>query len=466
MITNDKHNPEFISESFNTFSIKFKALLEQANNSDATIFSNGLEVSKVTKTLILEHYDYFIQNYNFEYHQLQETKDKSLLIKKSINESFFQHNFNQVLDQILLEGNISLNNQILLENTVDKFGLDLSKIGLDYLTKSNNSKEVIEENIFGFSTGAVAGIAGAGVLPAIGISMLTSFALSLLLPARNINSINNFIGKWAGTIGRALTGSYSILQTSATPGLWQSHNNIINFDNIDADEKVKDLFKKIQKIHITDEMAQRGLTSLVSECVEQNGNILKMVDNDHNHSWLNGFFGPQKYNIIKLIVKSVNGRAASDTEDYNTLLRFRKCLSNKLVDVYKLLLISNLQSKKDHSRILQSITKSNSDRPEQLINFLPTETDEDKQLKEAILSLIIFRLHLVQLSEDLNNGIFEVDKEASVYLKQKLKTVDSEVENYLRLNKSKFQAPFEGAPMDRKPSLTKRSLLSKYSLPN
>ena len=451
----------YVSESYNTFSIKFKALLEQANNSDSTIFSKGIDVSKISDQLILEHYGYFVKKFHTDYIQTKDHREQAKIIKQSINESFFQHNFNQVLDQIIMEGNVSLNNQILLENTVEKFKLDLSKVGINYL---DLDKQALEENVGGFTAGIVGALAGVGALPTIGISMLTSFAFALLMPAKSVNDINNGIGNFAGIVGRCLTGAFSIWNTPLTPGIAQSQHNIINFDNIDADDKVKELFKKIQKIHIDDKMAQRGLTALVAECVEQNGNILKMVESDGH--WLDGFFSPQKYNILKLIIKSVNGKAASDETDYNTLLRFRKCLSNKLVDVYKLLLISNLQSKKDHSRILNSITKSNTTRPEQLINFLPTETDEDKQLKEAILSLIMFRMHLVKLADDLEKGFFEVDKDAAVYLRQKLRTTDSEVEQYLRLNANKFQAPFEGKPMDRKPSLTKRSLLSKYSLPN
>ena len=458
----NSNNIGYVSESFKTFSIKFKALLEQANNSDSTIFSGSLDVNKIQDSVILEHYEYFVKKYYNDYLQEKDYKSKTGLIKQSINESFFQHNFNKILDHIILEGNVSLNNQILLENTVDTFKLDLANVGIDYLALD---KKALEENVGGFAAGITSALVGVGALPAIGISMLTSFAFALLMPAKSVNDINNGIGTFAGIIGRGLTGAFSIWNTSLTPGIGQSQANIINFDNIDADDKVKELFKKIQKIHIDDKMAQRGLSSLVKECVEQNSNILTMVNSEDGH-WLDGFFSPQKYNVLKLIIKAVNGKAAADENDYNTLLRFRKCLSNKLVDVYKLLLISNLQSKKDHTRILNSITKSNSDRPEQLINFLPSETDEDKQLREAILSLIMFRIHLVKLANDLDKGFFEVDKEAGAYLHQKLRSVDGEVEQYLRLNKSRFQPPFEGKPMDRKPSLTKRSLLSKYSLPN
>lgn len=461
-----KANQAYISQSYDKFSIKFKALLEQANLSDSTIFSNSIDVNKIEDSLILEHYEYFINNYNFNYHQAQGL-EKNDIIKRSINESFFQNNFNQVLDAVIMEGTVSLNSQILLENTAERFKLDLSKIGVSYLKADQQSQapQAIEENVFGFGAGLSASALGVAALPAIGISMLTSFALALLMPAKNMNDLAQDIGKLGGVVGRALTGSFNAWQTGFTPALGQSHENIIKFDNIDADPKVKELFQKIQKIHINEATAQKGLTSLVAECVHQNSNILTIVDVP-NSGFLDGIFSPKNYNVLKLIIKAMIGKSETGGEEYDTLLRFRKCLSNKLVDVYKLLLISNLQSKKDYSRILTVVTKANSDRPEQLINFLPSETEEDQQLREAILSLIMFRLHLTNLSKQLNSGFFEVDKEAGKFLDQKLRTVDLEVEQYLRLNRSKFPQPFEGKPMDRKPSLTKRSILSKYSLPN
>ena len=466
-----EQNPYKKAQSFEQFTIKFKALVEQATLSDSTIFSGFISKEKILKleeSLILEHYGYFQKNYNYAYHQAP-IEQKGKIIIESINESFFQHTFNQFLDNIILEAarenkGISLNTQILLENTVERFNLDLTKVGVNFLS-DKSAHDVLEENIFGIGTGLSAAALGVGAMPAVGVSMITSFAMALIMPASTMNTINQTIGNWTGVIGRAFTGSYNLWQLGLTPALGQSHQNILDFDNVDADPKVKDLFRKIQKVHISEETAQKGLTALASECIHQNANILTLVEGPKS-GLLDGLFTPNKYNILKLVIKAIIGKAESDKEDYDTLLRFRKCLANKLVDVYKLLLISNLQGKKDYGRILNTVTKANAERPEQLINFLPSETDEDKQLKEAILSLIMFRIHLTKLAKQLDDGFFEVDKEAGKFLVQKLKTVDSEVDQYLKLNRNKFNAPFEGSIMDRKPSLTKRSLLSKFSIAN
>lgn len=466
-MTNNSKN--FISESHDLFTLKFKAMLDKANKTDSTIFTESIDLTKISDEMIMEHYNYFVKEYIHQYHSLDYI-GKSNLINQSITESFLQDTFNKVMDTILLEGEVTLQNQILLENTVDAFKLDLKLVGKEILHADKGAQETLEENAFAAAAGATAYIAGLGAAPALAITGLVAFAMSALVSAQKMNTINESVINGVEVISRALTGSFTIWHSSMTPALGQSHNNILNFDNIDADPAVIQMFKKIQKINVTNDIAKRGLSSVVQECVAQNRNILDFGDgisNESKISFLSNMFSPQNYNVLKLFIKAMFGNANSDNDGYNTLLRFRKCLSTKLVDIYKLLLISNLQSKKDHSRILNTITKANTDSPQQLLNFLPSETDEDKQIKEAILSLIMFRLHLSKLANNLEHGFFEVDKEAGKFLKQKLTSVDSEVENYLRLNKNKFQqSPFEGKIMDRKPSLSKRSIISKYSLTN
>ena len=463
------NSKNFVSESHELFTLKFKAMLERANNSDSTIFTEAIDLSKVSDQMIMEHYNYFVKEYIHQFHQL-DFIGKSNLINQSITESFLQDTFNKIMDTILLEGEVTLQNQLILENTVESFKLDLRLVGKEILNSDKGATEVLEENAFGIAAGASAIGWGLGAIPALAITGLVSFVFAALMPANKMNSINDGIVNIVEIITRGITGSFTVWHTAMTPALGQSHNNILNFDNIDADPAVIDMFKKIQKINVTEEIAKRGLSSVVQECVAQNRNILDFGDDISNESKINFLsktFGPQNYNVLKLFIKAMFGNANSTADGYNTLLRFRKCLSTKLVDIYKLLLISNLRSKKDHSRILNTITRANTDNPQQLLNFLPTETDEDKQIKEAILSLIMFRLHLSKLAHNLENGFFEVDKEAGKFLKQKLVSVDSEVENYLRLNKNKFQqSPFEGKIMDRKPTSAKRSLISKYSLAN
>ena len=101
---------------------------------------------------------------------------------------------------------------------------------------------------------------------------------------------------------------------------------------------------------------------------------------------------------------------------------------------------------------------------EKRANFTAADCPEEirQAVEEAILALVQFRIHLWQLSKDLQSGMFEIDREAGKFLQQKLSTVDAEVESFLRLNQHKW-APKEENPNARKPEFKKRSFLSNHS---
>ena len=467
-------NIQNLPESFELFKRKFLFALDKANKSDTTIFSENVDISKITDEVILEHYSYFNKNHRDAYFAVKnnDSNDRINIINQSITESFFQNNFNEVLDTILESGQITLSAEYILENTVKEFNLDLEKVGMKFLdTNSTNStdstdsksSEVIEENVFGAMASMVGLSAGLGLGATFITSGAVALAAALLMPARESNQFNVWVEKWFGKVVSTVIGSGNIFDTSLTPGLAQSHQNIIKFDNIQADDSVKKLFLKIQKTGMNVKEVRNGLESVVTECLANNKDILSM-DPDQKESIIDILqkpfnASPDKYNVLKLIWKAIFGEANEGKEGYGTLIRFRKCLSNKLVDIYKLLLISNLQNNKDHKRIMDSIVKSNN-RPEQILSFLPGDTDEDERLKDAVLSLVQFRIYLMELANNLEKGFFDVDREAGKYLKQKLSMVDGEVESYLRLNSNKFRNTFEGNLMSRKPINAKRDLLS------
>lgn len=498
-----------LPQSYETFKITFKAIAERANRAELTLFENNVDVAKIEENMIFEHYEYFQKNYLHSYLTTNDNKIKQSLMKQSITESFLQETFNKVLDNILLEGETTYSNQILLENTVDKFNLDLNMIGKPILESvhSKYSKEIkeitentsiedmnlvipdcamkcliehsqqscstskeITENAYGTVGGIGAG-AGAmalgatvtGALPvAIGTATIISVITSLFLPASKINQVEQFMRKWTGEIGVMLTGSFSyLLNLNNFSSAKQSLQNILKFDNIDADPKVIEMFKKIIQSNPNNKNVEMGLQSLIAQCIDQNKNIFNIADKEVRNSWLQN---PQNGNLAKIFWKSTFGNANNDKGDQDILLRFRKCLSTKLVDTYKLLLLSNLENRRDHKHIVDSIRKVGVGRAENILNFLTAESPEDKVLNEAILNLVMFRIHLLQLAKELQQGAFTVDKEAGKFLEQKLNMVDGEVENALRLHQSRNRPPFEGNLMNRKPfEGKKRFLLSNQS---
>ena len=461
-----------LPESYSKFVVKFKANIDRLNKTKETIFESTIDSSQITDAVLLEHYNYFVKNYLDEYNS--NGRDQAIILK-SIYESYNQSIFNSAIDAVIVNGAISYSNQILLENTEAKCNVQLDKVGKQILletnlplTKNINNEEkelgIIQENLYGFAAGGGAMALGAGALPALGIGAIVSIAASLLVSSKHMNDLTQYVSGLGSILFRAFTSQLNYLNNSFFANAEVSRKMLINFDNIDADKTVIDLFKKMQKTtasnpRAAEQDAKNGLATIVAQCVEQNRNIFDIADKDITTSLFNN---PKNYNLFKMFWKSTLGNANSDKNDHDTLLRFRKCLSNKLVDVYKLLLISNLQNRGDHKRITEAVSKINSGRPELILQFIPKETPEDEKLQEAILALVQFRIHLWNLSKDLQSGMFDLDREAGKFLQQKLTTVDAEVESFLRLNQHKW-APREENPNRQKVEFKKRTFLSNSS---
>ena len=465
-------NIQNLPESYSKFIVKFKANVDRLNKTKETIFESTIDSSQITDAVLLEHYNYFVKNYLDEYNS--NGRDQAIILK-SIYESYNQSIFNSAIDAVIVNGAISYSNQILLENTEAKCNVQLDKVGKEILLESNlpltknidnEEKElgIIQENLYGFLAGGGAMALGAGALPALGIGAIVSIAASLLVSSKHMNDLTQIVGNLGSIVFRAFTSQLNYLNNSFFANAEVSRKMLINFDNIDADKTVIDLFKKMQKTtasnpRAAEQDAKNGLATIVAQCVEQNRNIFDIADKDITTSLFNN---PKNYNLFKMFWKSTLGNANSDKNDHDTLLRFRKCLSNKLVDVYKLLLISNLQNRGDHKRITEAVSKINSGRPELILQFIPKETPEDEKLQEAILALVQFRIHLWNLSKDLQSGMFDLDREAGKFLQQKLTTIDAEVESFLRLNQHKW-APREENPNRQKVEFKKRTFLSNHS---
>ena len=164
-----------LPESYTRFALKFKANIDRLNKSKETIFESTLDSSKITDSLLLEHYNYFVRNYLDEYNS--NGRDQKIILK-SIYESYNQSIFNSAIDSVIKNGTISYSNQILLENTEAKCNVSLDKVGKEILLESNlplsknitPEKEfgIIQENIYGLGAGFTAGALGAGALPAGG----------------------------------------------------------------------------------------------------------------------------------------------------------------------------------------------------------------------------------------------------------------------------------------------------------
>ena len=469
-------NVQNVPESFTKFKERFFGIAKQTSLKPGTIFyeNNILESITEDTQLLQENYEHFEKNYKMEYLQHSDPVRKQEIMEESIRESFIVGTFTNVLDHLIQEGNMSFGKQLLLEDTATTFNIDLGNlpapkekvVGLlqeSEIKQLNDDREIIEENLnlaAGALMGGAASIAGMPLTGALAITGAAAFAFSWWLPARKAEAWNNRLTSIVNSMVQVTLGAGGLLTApkhNKFPGLKKSNNTIIKFDNIDSDPAALALFRKIQLKNMTVKEAADGIQVLVMQCLEQNRDVINVPEDT---STLGGLitksqYQPKDSNILKLLFQSV--MANNDKKDTNTLIKFRKCLSTKLTDFYKLVLIATLKDRKDHKNILKTITSTKTN-PENLINFNTNDIDieEELRLKDAIMALIAFREHLFNMGQEMKKGFFTVDKESGEFLLKKLDSVDKEVETYLRTH-YKADNTFGGS--EEKKTYPKRDLL-------
>ena len=423
----------------------YSKMAKKIEESTDTIFT-GVNIEEFAEI----NYERFMESSYSKQFFLDDTiYQKNLTIKAFIENEVLSEFYTNTYDKLLNEhsdNELSFNQTILLENTQEKFNVRYKGASLHELEKF---EEGIGTSLLAAASGGIYAMTGAlPSIPLIAFGALTVIGLNLLLPARWTRIADNAIEKLLTTMGHALFGTKSMF---AVGRLGASNNNIINFDNIDGNPEVVKLFNSLTRSK--NKSAQiDGINTIVATCLDKNDVFENGDIDDSQKGFLRGKFSPRYNSIFSVLVESIFKKSANKrNEEFNTLLRYRKCLSEKLVDLYKFLMIANISQNKDYKKILRAMKKGFHDNPEQLLSFVNVDDEESKLNKENIMNLIKFRLFLTDMAKDLGRGAFDVDKEASTFLLQKLKTVDNEVEDYLSKNGRKIETVYENrAEFNRK----------------
>lgn len=428
------------TKSFQEFEQAFKHLNVKLNRNEETIFENTLP--DVSEETIMENYNYFYKHHIGDFHKAEKHADRKVILEASLLESYYNPIFKMISEK---DDGSSYSAGFLLENTAEELIKIYNNNPLNHAIITEGeipnrdlpNQEILTEGgiNWGLMTGGGAVAAGAGALPAVAIGGLTALAIELFLPSRWTRTIDGTIEKWFGTIVKTIVQTNSSFLISQD--MKNSNNIILNFDNIHTSPEVRKLFQKIGKTTDIKEVTE-GLEQFVSSCAGKHANAFDIGKNDEIKQIIQGKFDKRDYNPLRLIYNAVLNKSGSDRNYKDELIKFRKCLASKFIDVYKLLLIKNLQEKQDYETILDNINKSRT-KPEMVLTFNSEDMDnkEYTNFKEAIKSLIQFRDYLITMSQTMKTGIFDVDKESGLFLEQKLKVVDTEVRQYIKNHRSK-----------------------------
>lgn len=416
------------------FNDLYTKLSHKIEESSETIFS-GISI----ESSMNENYKKFMEStYSKQFFIEESTYEKNKIIKLFIENEVLSILYTDTYDRLLLESDtneLSFKETYLLENTQEMFKVK-------YKGDSRHEVEQFEEGLGSlFVTGAVAAMAP-GWVPVAAFGAITFLGMNLLFPSRWAQRADNMIEFSLGSIAKLLFGTKSLLAMGNT-SLAASNRNIINFDNIDINPEVRALFTKLSRSNDKKGPIE-GIDTIVASCVERNHALDAVSIDASTKPYLFGKYSPKHNSVFTVFYNSVFKKAGNKAdEEFDTLIKYRKCLSEKLVDIYKFLMIANVSQNKDYRKIIRIMKKGFHENPEQLLSFVHTETEDEQLNKDNIITLVKFRIFLEDMSKDLSLGSFDVDRESSIFLSQKLKTVDNEIEDYLSKNQKQIETVFE-----------------------
>lgn len=422
-----------LSQSQELFYDLYTKMSSKIEESSETIFS-GVSIMEHMET----NYERFMEStYSKQFFLDESIYEKNVTIKAFIENEVLSDLYTSIYDHLLTEsedGELSFAQQYLMENTEDAFKVK-------YKGASSHQLEQFEESL---ATIAAIGGVGAmfGAVPAVAFGALTVIGMNLLFPSRYARTADMFFEKSLGQLGKVLFGTKSLLAYGNT-SLTASNNNILNFDNIDMNPEVKKLFYKLSSSNDKNAPIQ-GINTIVATCLENNDALNAGEIDGSQKGFFRGKYSPRYNTIFTVFIDSLFKKSSSKNgEEYGTLIKYRRCLTEKLVDIYKFLMIANISQSGDYKKILRVMKRGFHGDPEQLLSFIHIEDDKERLNRDNIITLFKFRLFLEDMAADLKKGTFDVDRESSIYLNQKLNMVDREIEDYLMKNGKRLETVYE-----------------------
>lgn len=432
-------------------------------NENKTIFEQvitGLsEKLKTTPETIFEGTDFateigtieecFLANVNEFNYMNMKPYDQRKTVKEFFEGTYLSQVYTYIYDSLLTEGELTFSQQYLLENTEKVFNVSY----MGSRDNCNSNVVMLEESFMSSSmlgaTAVSAGLfLGLPLLPIIALTIPTVFAIELMTPIAKAAETEKTAVHWLGNIGKLLVSSKPFYMKSSSP-ISQSVTNIANFDNLNLNEEVVDLFHKLQRSSNKQDVVT-GIQEIFGKC---NDTIMTIVQNDPNvnleklEDLKNTKYNPAFASILGMmynnIMKSANAGGQTDQ-----VLAYRKCIVDKLTDIYKYLVISNAVNSKDYLKIARSLSNGHSGNPEQLFSFVASASENDQSnttelLRENLITLLKLRLEFDALAAGLNRGAFKIDTESGKYFQQKLKQTDIAIEDYLRTHGRKVDTLYE-----------------------
>jgi hypothetical protein len=441
-------------ESYTHFMDLYPKLCNRASAAVDTIFEG---------TDLVQHIQQEYEIFKASDHYMDYLTESTKYNKQKVIEAYFEQEvlsdiFTEVVDNLIIENNnvevreLTFSQEYIIENSLKQFNVQYK----------GTLGGLIEEGIVGdfgtvISRAATTGLAMIGI-PAsalvffgtgatgagtAGVSFIALLAFALFAPSRirHQKLTSGAFIKGIKSLKDIILSTNGLTRTLTPHSLKRSDELIATFDNIDLNPEITKLFKEL-KSSSSQDAPINGIKTIMSTCIESSDILNELTPSTKQQVGreMKSKYDPADQNLLKMIWTEIKRGASEEYSDrFNQLIQYRKCLGDKLIDMYKFLIIANVSQSKDFKKISKVMEKGFSQEPEHLLAFIHIDSEEEELSKENIIALMHFRLELERIAKELKLGSLKADTEAGNHLTAKLKQVDLEISEYFSRNGKKIE---------------------------
>ena len=431
-------------ESYTRF---VKRLNERGNE---TIFedTNNILLDKNEVTRV-----YNLFKFSPEYKQILESSftendfNKKKRIDKYLFESYLPVLFTAITEsmKIATENNISFKQEMLIENTMEIFPTCVNVIqleeSLNFLLNGDidNIESLEESTILQSVISAISPLNVVRFLEKLGVGM--SVLVGTMIFGGYTNSSLKAEGL-LGTLKGALMLTTDLFELNNPKNSYEfSRKAIIEFDRIDGNKEIENLFKKLIDSGASYKAGPVFIESVIKQCLDAHHTMFDNLDlsESDKEDLKNKKYDPKDTNTVVMVARNVIKESfGNDVSTKNAMISFRKCLASSLSDIYKYLMIGIFSNSNDRKKIAGLLTNSSfKSNPESLILFLKNQDDDiSNELSKRAAVLVQLRIKYDEIIENLEKGATNIDKDAGKFFKLKLDAADKEISEYLLKQKN------------------------------
>ena len=439
--------------SLKLFEESYTRFVNRLNERGAeTIFEDTSNIL-LDKNEVTRVYNLF--KYSPEYTQILESsfQDNDFNKKKKIDSYLFETYlpvlYTAITESIKIatENNMSLKQEMIIENTRDVFPTCVNVIELEeslnvLLNESTDLDDIymIEEStILQSVLSAISPLNVVKFLEKLGVGMSTLVGTMIFGGYTNSSLKAESV---LGTLKGALMLTTDLFGINNPQNSFEySRKSIIDFDRIDGNKEIENLFRKLIDSGASYKSGPVFIESVIKQCLDAHHMMFDNLDlsESDKEALRTKKYDPRDTNTVVMVARNVIKESfGNDTVTKNAMVSFRKCLASSLSDIYKYLMIGIFSNSNDRKKIAGLLTNNSfKSNPESLILFLKNQDDDiSKDLSKRAAVLVQLRIKFDEIIENLEKGSTNVDKEAGKFFRLKLDAADKDISEYLLKQKN------------------------------